>query len=440
MIELELEYKSQVVEWIPSIIVGGLILLGTHSNVFSILAFLMIAYIVLFREPEYALKQMVFVLPLANIFKMGPGSQSFFTYIVLLYVIAFIFRLKKMNATVMLFIIYILMLEIVMDAISIPKTFKFVGGLLMLYYVFSEVDLEISHEAVFKRYILGVITASCIARLNSSYFNIARYLSVQELGTRYGYGEMTRFTGLDTDPNYYAVSIIVSLCLIVLLYHRNEIKAVPAVVQAAFLIFFALLTYSKSVFIMLAFPAVFLAVSNHKKKNYILQIILIIFLIGVALYALAGNIQAVNIILTRISVNTNLNGITTGRIELWVAYLQYFGEHIVKAILGSGLGADYAPNVNRAVHNAYIEAVYHLGIVGLVWLIYALRNSYSKYKYAFKRNILNYSVLICVLIMYLFLNELFYYDAPFHFLLAFMAMNTMNDREDRGVKLSDGGV
>ena len=78
MIELELEYKSQVVEWIPSIIVGGLILLGTHSNVFSILAFLMIAYIVLFREPEYALMQMVFVLPLANIFKMEPGSQSFF--------------------------------------------------------------------------------------------------------------------------------------------------------------------------------------------------------------------------------------------------------------------------------------------------------------------------------------------------------------------------
>lgn len=191
---------------------------------------------------------------------------------------------------------------------------------------------------------------------------------------------------------------------------------------------------------MLAFPAVFLAVSNHKKKNYILQVILIVFLIGVVLYALAGNIQAVNIILTRISVNTNLNGMTTGRIELWVAYFQYFGEHIVKVIFGSGLGADYAPNVNRAVHNAYIEAVYHLGIVGLLWLIYALRNSYTKYKYIFKRNILNYSVLICVLIMYLFLNELFYYDAPFHFLLAFMAMNTMNDREDRGVKLSEGGV
>ena len=141
--------------------------------------------------------------------------------------------------------------------------------------------------------------------------------------------------------------------------------------------------------------------------------------------------------MTRILVNTNLNGITTGRIELWISYCQYLGDNIIKAIFGVGLGADYAPNVNRAVHNAYIEAIYHLGVIGFVWLAVVLRSSYAKYGKSLKKNILNYSVLVCVLTMYLFLNELFYYDAPFHFLLAFVVMNTNYNLTSKEIVLKE---
>lgn len=436
MINLKLKNKISI-EWLYSIVIVNLILLGTYNNIFSILAFVLIAYVVLIHKPDLALRQMIFILPLANIFKMGPGSQSFFTYILLLYVINFMFRLKKINTIVLPFIIYIVLMEILTDTISIPRTIKFVSGLLMLHYVLSKVDLESNHEALFKRYISGVIIASSIAYLNFSFFNVSRYLSIQELGTRYGYGDMTRFTGLDTDPNYYAVSIIVSLSLIVLLYYRQEINVVSAVIQAALLVFFALLTYSKSVFLMMFFPIAFLAIANHKKKRYVLQMVLIIIGLATIIYAAAGKIQAVNIILTRILVNTNLNGITTGRIELWIAYCQYLGDNIVKAIFGVGLGADYAPNVNRAVHNAYIEAIYHLGIFGFLWLTIVLRSSYAKYRNSLKKNILNYSVLVCVLTMYLFLNELFYYDAPFHFLLSFVVMNTTYNLTSKEVVLKE---
>lgn len=439
MINLKLKNKISI-EWLYSIIVASLILLGTYNNVFSILAFVLIAYIVLIHKPDLALRQMIFILPLANIFKMEPGSQSFFTYVLLLYVINFVFRLKKINIILLLFVIYMTSMEILTDTISIPRTIKFVSGLLMLHYVISKVDLESNHKALFKRYILGVIIASSIAYLNFSFFNVSRYLSIQELGIRYGYGDMTRFTGLDTDPNYYAVSIIVSLCLIVLLYYRQEINVVSAVIQAAFLVFFALLTYSKSVFLMMSFPIAFLVIANHRKKRYVLQIILIIIGVATMIYAAAGKIQAVNIILTRILVNTNLNGITTGRIDLWISYCQYLGDNIIKAIFGVGLGADYAPNVNRAVHNAYIEAIYHLGVIGFVWLAVVLRSSYAKYGKSLKKNILNYSVLVCVLTMYLFLNELFYYDAPFHFLLAFVVMNTNYNLTSKEIVLKEDSL
>lgn len=426
MHNLELEKNNQMVEGIVSAILVLLILFGTHSSIFSVCAFVLITYIVIMMKPEFALKQMIFILPLANIFKLAPGSQSFYTFVVLLYVARCIVRSKKVVSALMLFVFYIMIMQILNGSISVTRTMKFVSGLLMLYYVMAEIDIEKTHAPIFKRYILGVIIASSIARIDSNFFSISRYLSVQELGIRYGYGEMTRFTGLDTDPNYYALSIIISLCLIVFMYHRSEIKAIPAVIQVALLLSFALLTYSKSVLLMLIFPVIYLAISNHKRGNYVLQIILIICVVGVVLYALAGNIQAINIIITRMTVNTNLNGLTTGRIELWEAYLNYFDKHIIKSIFGFGLGAGYAPNVNRAVHNSYIESVYHLGVLGFLWLVYILRKCSRINR---NRDILNYSVLICIMIMYLFLNELFYYDAPFHFLLAFIVMNCENEEE-----------
>lgn len=423
-----LEYKrnNQIVEWIVSIILILLILFGTHNSIFSICAFIMIAYVVIRMKPDFTLKQMIIILPLANIFKLAPGSQSFYTFVVLLFVAMCILRSKKVSSILLFFVFYIIIMQILNDAISVTRSMKFIGGLLMLYYLMIEIDIQKYHVSIFKRYILGVIIASSIARVDSNFFSISKYLSVQELGTRYGYGEMSRFTGLDTDPNYYALSIIISLCLIVFMYHRREIKTIPAVIQVVLLLSFALLTYSKSVLLMLIFPVLYLAISNYKREKYILQIILIICAVGVVGYALAGNIQAVNIIITRMTVNTNLNGLTTGRIELWEAYLNYFDEHIIKTIFGFGLGAGYAPNVNRAVHNSYIESVYHLGVLGFLWLVYILKKCSRINR---NRDILNYSVLICIMIMYLFLNELFYYDAPFHFLLAFIVMNCENEEE-----------
>lgn len=40
-----------------------------------------------------------------------------------------------------------------------------------------------------------------------------------------------------------------------------------------------------------------------------------------------------------------------------------------------------------------------------------------------KKNILNYSVLICILLMYFFLSEVLYFDPPFHIILSFLVLN-----------------
>ena len=101
-----LEYKrnNQIVEWIVSIILILLILFGTHNSIFSICAFIMIAYVVIRMKPDFTLKQMIIILPLANIFKLAPGSQSFYTFVVLLFVAMCILRSKKVSSILLFFV------------------------------------------------------------------------------------------------------------------------------------------------------------------------------------------------------------------------------------------------------------------------------------------------------------------------------------------------
>ena len=70
--------------WTVSAVLSALILFGTYHNVFSIIAFLGVCLLLFFCERETIILQLFFIMPMANIFKMSPTSQSFFTIVLLL--------------------------------------------------------------------------------------------------------------------------------------------------------------------------------------------------------------------------------------------------------------------------------------------------------------------------------------------------------------------
>ncbi len=421
--------QSNLVRWGLSAVFAILILFGTFHNIFSLAAFLLFCLMLVFCDRESVLMQIFFVMPMANIFKLSPGTQSFFTILILAYVVINFVLPRKATALVFIFGIYIVITQLIAGDFNLFRTIKLICNILFLSSVLNS-EVEIRHKEVFLSFITGNLVSSFFGMLDSGIFRIVEYIGVNEVGEirpEEGEEAIIRFAGLYADPNYYAIGIIVSLCLLVVLYHRSEIHSLFAIACAVPMVYFLIQTYSKSALFMMAVPLVYLMYSLAKKKKYLLLLFVILAIISMLILALSGQIPALDVIMARIEISdtgsgTDINKLTTGRFDLWITYLNYLINSIRTALFGDGV---VAPLIDgRASHNTYIDIIYHLGILGGSLLLACLSTiSAQSRHFKIRRNIMNYSVLICIVVMYFFLGELFYFDPPFQIFLAFVVLN-----------------
>ncbi len=426
--------KSNKVRWAISVTLAVLILLGTFRNIFSIAALGICVLMLFLADRESILLQIFFILPMANIFKMSPGSQSFFTIFILFFVVFHLVLPNKATLLTVLFSVYIIIGQLYFDSFNLFRTIKFICNVLFLSSILNT-KVAIRAKEIFMSYILGNIVASVFGLLDSDIFRIESYIGAKELNADIvGEEAVTRFAGLYVDPNYYNIGLIISLCLLVILYHRKEIKPVFACLLTVPIIYFLLLTYSKSALFMMLVPFLILVFSLIYHKKYMSVILLISGGIILILMAFSGLIPALDVVIARIEASeitsgTDINALTTGRFNLWMSYIDFFINNTKLALFGNGMNAELING--RASHNTYIDIIYYLGILGgallIILLMVILRQSLRA---PVKRTPINYSVIICILAMYFFLSELFYFDPPFHIFLAFMVMNLPNYEKD----------
>lgn len=407
-------------KWILAFSIFFCAALGTYNRLFSLLGFAICLCAVLICANEDVLFILVFCVSFANIFKIAPSAQSFFTYILILYVGYQFLRGNGLNNEFCLTLVLLIMFlagQFLMS-VNILRTIKFVVNFLFVYFALRD---GTGHERdVFLGYIGGVICSSAIARLNVlpklSMYIQSKYTAVDSV-------YRVRFAGMYADPNYYSINVIIALCLVVILYYRKEIKTVTFATLSLILASFALMTYSKSAFAMLSMPVLLFLYSNNKSKRYILQIMCLLGLAVLVGYSLAGKIDFFSVVLQRFQSSENLNELTTGRFGIWKNYMKNLSESFFYFFVGRGFGAKLVGG--RAAHNTYIDLLYYLGVIGSFLIIRLLRATAIDVKsIACQRNFLNYSVMIVVLIMYFFLSELFYFDMPFHLLISIMVWNT----------------
>lgn len=437
-----IKISSNKIRWAVSAVLALLLLFGTYRNVFSLAAFLGCCLMIFFCDRESILLQLFFVMPMANIFKLSPGTQSFFTILILLYIVLHLVLPRRATMLAVLFGVYVVVGELLAGQFELFKTVKLICNLLFLSSILNG-KVEIRHKEIFLSYIVGNLVASVFGTMDSSFFKIESYTGVEEFGNPNSDNLVTRFIGLYTDPNYYAVGIIISLCLIVVLFHRKEIKPLPALILAVPLVYFLILTYSKSALIMLLVIFSFFIYSFHRKGNYFAVIALILTAVAVICLAMSGQIPALDVILERFSSDENsagvdINSLTTGRFDIWMLYLKHLINNVKTVIFGSGIASDYVEG--HAAHNTYLDSLYFLGVIGsgLLISLLAVISAQSRHA-AIKRNFLNYSVMICIVIMYFFLSELFYFDPPFHIFLAFVVLNLPNVKEASQAELIKNG-
>lgn len=403
-------------------IIAILILFGTHNRMFSYVALAITAtYIVYYQEDE-GFYLLFFLLNMANIFKPGPGSSSFFTLVVIIYVIKNTYLRKSLSPYVAFFICYILLTQFINGNNEYTLTIKLIANIMLIDIYNNKKDL-INKDTILTYYVIGLLIASAMAFLDSGFFPIRQYSAVKELGTQYGFGEVYRYSGLDTDPNYYSVNVILAMCIIAELYYLRKNNLWKTILFLAIHIVFVVLTYSKSSIIMTIMPIVMILYSNRKTKRYAAQIGLVGLVCVVLAFMLSGSGGSLfKIVFERFSTSGgDINSLTTGRYALWQNYIEYLKNNFVVLLFGVGIGGPLVAN-NMAPHNTYIDLVYFFGIIGTTLFFVAIRSFQDNKR--IKKNIINYSVSVCLILMYFFLSELYYYDSVFHLIIAKMFLST----------------
>lgn len=416
--------KEKRINWITSVwfwnvTIALLILLGTRSSVFTLLALGLGAVGIVAFDTGKILCIMFFALPFSTIFKISAGT-SFFTYWELLFAIMYFvkknFRCTRREIGIILFTLFLAANQCLHGTLDVTMTLKFFSYLILLTAI-ANYTFEDGNKTVFLCYITGYIMSSFSMLSDGVLFNIRPYVNVKLERVNGEY--ITRFAGLYGDPNYYVVNIIISMVLLVILFGKKQIRFLYAAVLMIPLVVFTAMTGSKSGLLMLAPVAAFFIYQCFARRHYFFGVLSTILAGVAAVMIFSGEIELFSKVLDRLFNGSG--GLTSGRADTtWYRYLLYFSEAPLRMVFGRSIAFYDLDGI--IAHNTYIDLLYELGIVGTVWLLAIIWKSY-RCTVKIRRNLLNYSVLLVILAMYFFLSELQYFDPPFHVALAIKVLH-----------------
>ncbi len=260
------------------------------------------------------------------------------------------------------------------------------------------------------RQIVDWFIISSVVNAGLAYIGVA--LNLAGIRNDFVYQNSYRACGTFNDPNLFACFVYIGIYFTLYSFRRK--KKAKYLVALYFQISALLLSASKAAFIALAIYLVFslfeyLVSSKRYMKTVNFVIGVTIVVLGIAVL-LKTNILEKS--LGRIGglLNGDSEDITTGRFGLWSRAAELlklgpffgvgYGMHNVAASQHFGFP------MNFIFHNTYLNYIVELGVLGLIWLFYSLRNL-LKYQIRVVRHNRHYQLLgalIAVLFMAFTLN------------------------------------
>jgi O-antigen ligase len=306
---------------------------------------------------------------------------------------------------------------------------KICAGLLLLYVFISSVS-----PYNFKNHILsfglGLLGSSVLGTVKDSWGKLAIYFS--DIDYVYVNGERTfRFSGLNYDPNYYAIGVIllVFLCLRLLLNKEGNRPFLGALICV--MVLFGFTSYSKMFLLAIAILALFFILYKTKTPKQVVLTLSSVAAIFSVFFWWASRYGYLNTILDRLTQDD----ISTGRFEIWERYLEYLRSSSWTLLFGDGFRASY---LSTAPHNTYIEALFFLGIVGTVLFAVTICSIFFCRQINIKRGVINLSPLIIFGVMIALLGCLTINELPFFLMLLWIGLNFEAPDEHRVILEKEG--
>lgn len=394
----------------------SLIVLGVVYSVISIMAFGIFALYVFLTSPSKVFYALFFLMPFANIFKASPSSTSFFTYIILLAVLKFVLCNKKINqAFLVCYLVFFCYIMIGANA-NYAMLIKQATIFPLVYFFFLDNNIKhINFKCFVLNYANAVWISGLVAMLGDYIPNFANYVEndiAYELGL-----DVTRFTGLYSDPNYYSMALILAMSCIFVMYFHGMIRG-RAFVYYGIFTYFGVQTISRSFLILFAILSVLFVFGSFLNRKYKTTLIFSIVLVIALIFVFKSKITIFDGIIDRF-MNAKDGDITGNRTKIYGVYMDYFSQNPLKFFWGSGLGAPY---LGAAAHNTYIDFLYYYGIIGTILFLIVLINSIKVS--VIKKNISNYLPIICIAISIFFLSDLIYFDFVFNLIICLFVFKT----------------
>ncbi|WP_157090709.1 hypothetical protein [Heyndrickxia acidicola] len=264
---------------------------------------------------------------------------------------------------------------------SVLHIFEFVLGYLVLILSCISVTPNTSISNMFIHYSLGLLAGSIvrvlgyiIPTINSFILSMGRINTVSTGGILY-----TRFAGLDIDPNYYAIQVLLAISLNILVIFYVKRRRTLNIIITISLVVFGLLSFSKMYILTILILNILIVFMLIRKNIFNAFIYLTsILVLSIIILNQFGN-YFYNAYLTRfVGQGNSLGDLTTGRTEIWNGYLQDILEHLKILFFGNGLANGFFNG--ELSHNMYILALYQIGIIGIIIYLILLVYTYKTLK------------------------------------------------------------
>jgi len=357
----------------------------TGSNLFLWLFFLLTSLAMLLDKQQHRIDYLLFFISWVYVIKFDISGYSLLVVLSSFYILLSILTLflqkqgisKRLLLTYFLFAFYTVAVTIVSGGNLIA-----VLGFVLNYSVLFCAILTLDDKAYFRRYTYiyasGLLAASIVRLISYSIPEIDHFIeSMTIVNTVKTMNSIsTRFTGLDLDPNYFSLQVLIAMACLLVLFNLDGKKEKKSIVLLVILAFFGILTYSKMfiitliIFIMMTF----IVFTKNNVKTAIKFSSFIVIICGVALYFFYEKLFEIYWI-RFFGSGISTDAITTGRVSSWSLFVNEILQNTKVFVLGAGFGTSFAKV--KMAHTMYLSTPYYIGLIGIVLSVLYISSLYK---------------------------------------------------------------
>ena len=268
-----------------------------------------------------------------------------------------------------------------MVLLPLSKTYKF-GSQLNKFALFSLVVLGLIYIKEIKVKNMLLLFASAVAILGLMYY-VFTQCNIITTGymAKYSKGQILRFSPFSNDPNFSGAILICAIMAWFIAYKKEFINKYIYFGGMTIGGILVLMTISKATYFIIALFGLYVLIENivitikTKNAKHLLELV---YYLGALLIASIICWKYIDSMYQRIfnpssgwwnegKQDAGLSNLTTGRTDLWIAYLKVIFNSPQILLFGAGADADYIGN--GAAHSMPLDYLYRYGILTVIVLV-----------------------------------------------------------------------